>query len=404
MAEKRREREVTLSERRAKRAQLHTAYEEAARNVIVEEGVIRGVRKKYESQMEQRRQARQISKKLRAKRRATEGKREDKAREAREDRRHQAARKRVQQEEKGREGEVRKRRSGKEVTGVQGQGTQGVQTPAGRTRERVQTRSTSHSSRSPLETPEGATDVSIILASERGLPTEGEIFAHLTRLLGVNSTTGAEWDIKVSPEGADQALFIKGYKLTLPEECLQEEGLMGPLAKNEIHTERWGVLQIAEWRSEQDKAKLGCVARMRGRGGPQASTRVMELPAVAGGFFNVTRPEGSEAMRRQIQEVLRKAGEELTDRDTEKEREDLRGVTVSSVQQLYVKVRGMRTCAATNKCAFGYTTPSGEELSWDPTKFTIHAGYHKRSHKVKADTASTYHTARGALILNEQGK
>eukprot|EP00965_Chrysotila_dentata_P115695 3823602-Pleurochrysis_carterae.AAC.1 len=129
----------------------------------------------------------------------------------------------------------------------------------------------------------------------------------------------------------------------------------------------------------------------------------MELPAVAGGFFNVTRPEGNEAMRRQIQGVLRKAGEELTDRGTEREREDLRGVTVNSVQQLYVNVRGMRTCAATNKCEFGYTTPSGEELTWGPTTFTLYAGYHKRSHKVKADTARTYHTVRGALVLNEQG-
>eukprot|EP00965_Chrysotila_dentata_P171849 5671363-Pleurochrysis_carterae.AAC.1 len=109
-------------------------------------------------------------------------------------------------------------------------------------------------------------------------------------------------------------------------------------------------------------------------------------------------------MRKQIQEVLRKAGEELTDRDTEREREDLRGVLVNSVQQLYVNVRGMRTCAATNKCEFGYTTPSGEELSWGPTKFTLYAGYHKCSHKGKTDTARTYYTVRGALVLNEQWK
>eukprot|EP00965_Chrysotila_dentata_P239724 6203271-Pleurochrysis_carterae.AAC.2 len=123
-----------------------------------------------------------------------------------------------------------------------------------------------------------------------------------------------------------------------------------------------------------------------------------------GGFFNVTRPGGNEAMRKQIQEVLRKAGEELTDRGTEREREDLRRVKANSVQQLYVSVRGMRTCAATNKCEFGYTTPSGEELCWGPTKFTLYAGYHKRSHKVKADMARTYHMARGVLVLNEQGK
>eukprot|EP00965_Chrysotila_dentata_P179971 5942090-Pleurochrysis_carterae.AAC.1 len=128
----------------------------------------------------------------------------------------------------------------------------------------------------------------------------------------------------------------------------------------------------------------------------------MELPAVAGGFFNVTRPEGNEAMRRKIQGVLRKAGQELMDKGTEREREDLRGVTVNSVQQLYRNVRGMRTCAATNKCEFGYTTPSGEEPTWGPTTFTLYAGYHKRSYKVKEDTARTYHTVRGALVLNEQ--
>eukprot|EP00965_Chrysotila_dentata_P127446 4214526-Pleurochrysis_carterae.AAC.2 len=220
--------------------------------------------------MEQKRQARPASKKLRAKRRAAERNRENKAREAREERRHQAARKREQQEEEGREGEVRKRRSGREATGEQELGTQGEQTLAGRTRERVQTRTTSRSSRSPMETPKEATDVSIMLASERGLPAEGEIFAHFTRLLGVTLTTGVEWDIEVSPEGADQALFIKGYKLTLPVECPQEEGLEGPLAMNEMHTERWGVWQIAVWQNAEDEAKLGCVARMRGRGGPQA--------------------------------------------------------------------------------------------------------------------------------------
>jgi len=35
----------------------------------------------------------------------------------------------------------------------------------------------------------------------------------------------------------------------------------------------------------------------------------MELPAVTGGFFNVTKPEGNEVMRQQIQAVLRKPGE-----------------------------------------------------------------------------------------------
>eukprot|EP00965_Chrysotila_dentata_P097843 3234947-Pleurochrysis_carterae.AAC.2 len=199
------------------------------------------------------------------------------------------------------------------------------------------------------------------------------------------------------------ALFIKGYKFTLPAACLQEESLAGPLEKNELHTERWGVWQIAIWKSVEDEANLGCVARMRGGGGPKAWTGVMELPAVAGGFFNVTKPEGNEVMRRQIQEVLRKAGEEV-DRGTERERADLGGVEVISVQQLYVSVKGMRTSAATNKCEFGYTTPSGEELHWGPTKFTLYAECHRRSHKVKTNTARTFHTVRGALILNEQKK
>eukprot|EP00965_Chrysotila_dentata_P127447 4214526-Pleurochrysis_carterae.AAC.3 len=64
----------------------------------------------------------------------------------------------------------------------------------------------------------------------------------------------------------------------------------------------------------------------------------------------------------------------------------------------------MRTCAATNKCEFGYTTPSGEELRWGPTKFTLHADYHKHSHKLKTDMARTYHTVSGAPILKEQGR
>eukprot|EP00965_Chrysotila_dentata_P117931 3897961-Pleurochrysis_carterae.AAC.1 len=228
-------------------------------------------------------------------------------------------------------------------------GKQGAQTPAGKKREKIVTRS---SSRSSKETPEEARDVSIVLAAEKGLPVEGEIFAHFTRMLGITPSTGVEWDIEVTPKGTDQPLFIKGYKLTVPAECLQEESMEGPLATNELHTERWGVWQIALWRCEEDEASLGCVARMRGRGGPQAWTGVMLLPAVAGGFLKVSTPEGNEAMRRQIQEVLRKAGEESTGRGTEEEREDLKRVEVNTVQQLYVNVRGMRTSAATNKCEF----------------------------------------------------
>eukprot|EP00965_Chrysotila_dentata_P148689 4909908-Pleurochrysis_carterae.AAC.2 len=178
----------------------------------------------------------------------------------------------------------------------------------------------------------------------------------------------------------------------------------GPLATNELYTERWGVWQMALWRSPEDEASLGCVARMRGEGGPQAWTGVMLLPAVMGGFLNVSSPEGNDFMRKQIQEVLRKAGEDSPERGTEEEREDLKGVVVNSVQQLYVNVRGMRTSAATNKCEFGYTTPSGEELKWGPKRFTLYAEYHKRSLKPKTNTASTYHTVRGALILNEQAR
>eukprot|EP00965_Chrysotila_dentata_P050270 1665666-Pleurochrysis_carterae.AAC.1 len=164
------------------------------------------------------------------------------------------------------------------------------------------------------------------------------------------------------------------------------------LATNELHTERWGVWQMVVWRGPEDEAGLGCVARMRRGGGPQAWTGVMQLPAVPGGFLNVSTPEGNEVMRAQIQAVLRKAGAELVEQGTEKEREDLRGVEVNTVQQLYVSVRGMRTSAATNKCEFGYTTPSGEELTWGPTKFTLHSEYHKRSLKVKTNTAHTYYT------------
>eukprot|EP00965_Chrysotila_dentata_P043746 1454496-Pleurochrysis_carterae.AAC.1 len=109
-------------------------------------------------------------------------------------------------------------------------------------------------------------------------------------------------------------------------------------------------------------------------------------------------------MRQQIQAVLQKAGEEAPDRGTERERADLRGVEVVSVQQLYVNVRGMRTTAATNKYEFGYTRPSVEELRWGPTKFMLYAEYHKRSKKVKANTARTFYTVRDTLILNEQWK
>eukprot|EP00965_Chrysotila_dentata_P262381 6214553-Pleurochrysis_carterae.AAC.1 len=397
---KRAEREKEMGKKRALKKKIHEEYQESSRNITVDETVIRDIRRMYEERLEQKKQARAIGKRLRAKRRVAVRKEEQRARIAREERRNQAAKRRGQQEEEGREEESRKRKSERESSETQ-RGTQGEQTPAGRKRDRVQTRSASRSSR---ETPEEATDVSIVLASERGLPVEGEIFAHFTRILGVTPSTGAEWDIEVTSEGAEQPLFLKGYKLTLPMECLRDENLEGPLATHEMHTERWGVWQITLWRNAEDEANLGCVARMRGGGGPQAWTGVMQIPAVTGGFFNVSTPEGNEAMRRQIQDVLRKEGEEATGRGTEEERDDLRGVEVNSVQQLYVNVRGMRTSAATNKCEFGYTTPSGQELKWGPTRFTLYAEFHKRSLKPKTHTAHTYHTVRGALILNEQAR
>eukprot|EP00965_Chrysotila_dentata_P110004 3634757-Pleurochrysis_carterae.AAC.1 len=97
--------------------------------------------------------------------------------------------------------------------------------------------------------------------------------------------------------------------------------------------------------------------------------------------------------------MMTKTNESPSERGTAEEREDLRGVEVNSVQQLYVSVRGKTTSAATNKCEFGYTTASGEELRWGPTKFTRYAEYHKRSLKVETNTARTYHTVRGALVL-----
>eukprot|EP00965_Chrysotila_dentata_P045593 1514724-Pleurochrysis_carterae.AAC.10 len=101
-------------------------------------------------------------------------------------------------------------------------------------------------------------------------------------------------------------------------------------------------------------------------------------------------------MRQQIQSVLRKAGEESSEKGTEEKREDLMGVEVNSVQQPYVNVRGMRTIAATSKCEFGYTTPLGKELRWGPTKFTLYAEYHKRSLKVKNKrSAHVPHSAGG---------
>eukprot|EP00965_Chrysotila_dentata_P148619 4907497-Pleurochrysis_carterae.AAC.1 len=380
--ERRREREVEMRKRRIQKKKLHEEYLESRRHIRVEEQVVKDMRRRYEEQLEHTKQARAIGKRLRAKRRVAVRKEEQKARKAREERRNQAARQRGQQEEEGRGDEGRKRKSERDSGGGQGE-KQGEQTPAGKRRDRMQTRSSSLSSK---ETPDDSTDVSIVLASERGLPAEGEIFAHFTRMLGMTPSTGAEWDIEITPEGVDQPLFIKGYKLTLPVECLREECMEGPLATNELHTERWGVWQIALWRGAEDEGSLGCVARMRGGGGPQAWNGTIILPAVTGG------------------EVLRKAGEERMDQGTEEEREDLKGVTVNTVQQLYVNVRGMRTSAATNKCEFSYTTPSGQELKWGPTRFTLCAEYHKRSLKAKSHTANTYHTVRGALVLNEPSR
>eukprot|EP00965_Chrysotila_dentata_P162973 5382036-Pleurochrysis_carterae.AAC.1 len=330
---RRREREVEMEKRRTRKDELYREYQESKRHIASEEGVVRDMRKTYEEQLEDKKTAERVGKILRAKKRAAARKEESRAREARElERRKQAAKQRTQQEEEEREEENRKRKSGKESVGDR-RGEQGVQTPAGKKREGVQTRSTSRSSGA---TPEDQTDVSVVLAAERGLPAEGETFAHFTRLLGRTPTTGAEWDLEVSPEGAEQPLFIRGYKLTLPSQCLQEECMEEALATHELHTERWGVWQIVIWHSAEDEIGLGCVARMRRGGEPQAWTGVIQLPAVPGGFLNISTPEGNEVMRAQIQEVLRKAGAELAEQGTEEEREDLRGVEVISAQQLYV--------------------------------------------------------------------
>eukprot|EP00965_Chrysotila_dentata_P220515 6191821-Pleurochrysis_carterae.AAC.1 len=148
---------------------------------------------------------------------------------------------------------------------------------------------------------------------------------------------------------------------------LARRGVGGPTGdQRDGHRQMGGVANSGVARRGR-RGVSGMCRQNEGRGGPRAWTGVMELPAVMGGFLNVTTTEGNEFMRKQIQEVLRKAGDESSDRGSAEEREDLRGVEVNSVQQLYVNVKGMRTSAATNKCEFGYTTPSGEELRWGPT-------------------------------------
>uniref|UniRef100_A0A7S4BSQ4 Uncharacterized protein n=1 Tax=Chrysotila carterae TaxID=13221 RepID=A0A7S4BSQ4_CHRCT len=185
---------------------------------------------------------------------------------------------------------------------------------------------------------------------------------------------------------------------------LARRGVGGPTGdQRDGHRQMGGVANSGVARRGR-RGVSGMCRQNEGRGGPRAWTGVMELPAVMGGFLNVTTTEGNEFMRKQIQEVLRKAGDESSDRGSAEEREDLRGVEVNSVQQLYVNVKGMRTSAATNKCEFGYTTPSGEELRWGPTKFTLCSEYHKHTLKAKSNTMRTYHTVQGALILNEQAK
>uniref|UniRef100_A0A7S4F5P6 C3H1-type domain-containing protein n=1 Tax=Chrysotila carterae TaxID=13221 RepID=A0A7S4F5P6_CHRCT len=185
---------------------------------------------------------------------------------------------------------------------------------------------------------------------------------------------------------------------------LARRGVGGPTGdQRDGHRQMGGVANSGVARRGR-RGVSGMCRQNEGRGGPRAWTGVMELPAVMGGFLNVTTTEGNEFMRKQIQEVLRKAGDESSDRGSAEEREDLRGVVVNTVQQLYVSVRGMRTSAATNKCEFGYVTPSGKELKWGPTRFTLYAEFHKRSLKPKTHTANTYHTVRGALILNDQSR
>jgi len=138
---------------------------------------VRELRRGLEEQWERSRQAKRAGKELRAKRRLAACKREKRARKAAEERRNWAAKNSEQRAEEGREERARKHRGKTEKKTTQAGGSAGEQTPAGRTRDRVRTRSTS---RSTAEVPEEAEDVSIILASERGLPAEGEIFAHFT--------------------------------------------------------------------------------------------------------------------------------------------------------------------------------------------------------------------------------
>eukprot|EP00965_Chrysotila_dentata_P160766 5308859-Pleurochrysis_carterae.AAC.3 len=180
VAERRRarraEREAEMGKRRAQKDSMYREYMESKRNIALDDRVVMDIRKTYEEQWEDEKTAERIGKILRANKRAADRREECRA------------------QEEGRGDEQRKRRSGKDRAEVQ-KSRQGEQTPAGKRREGIQTRSTSRSS---VETTEEEADVSIVLAAERGLPAEGEMFAHFTRLLGRTPTTGAEWDIEVT--------------------------------------------------------------------------------------------------------------------------------------------------------------------------------------------------------------
>eukprot|EP00965_Chrysotila_dentata_P171830 5670232-Pleurochrysis_carterae.AAC.1 len=58
-----------MEKRRALKEKLHEEYQESDRNIRVEERVIQDIRRMYEERLEQKKQARAIGKRLRAKRR-----------------------------------------------------------------------------------------------------------------------------------------------------------------------------------------------------------------------------------------------------------------------------------------------------------------------------------------------
>eukprot|EP00965_Chrysotila_dentata_P164855 5443215-Pleurochrysis_carterae.AAC.1 len=166
-----------MSARRAQKERLHREHLESKRNITLDRRVVWEMRRTLEEQWERKKQAKLIAKQLRARQRAAEKREEHRAGEAQEERRHQAAKRRERQEETDRGEEDRKRRSGKERLG-EWRGQHEEQTPAGKNMEGIQTRSTS---RSTGGTPEGTSDVSIILASEREAYQRKGKYSHISR-------------------------------------------------------------------------------------------------------------------------------------------------------------------------------------------------------------------------------